>query len=169
MTEHAAAIPLAVWQDPQGNLRVMICDGGAVVNFDCWTDEREEAEYIDTSNHRDNIIAGRNAGKAGIDPPQASEFVSEQHCTWVQSMLTPHPIGVYLQPIHLTGARERIEHKIYLRTTVYGSKRFDACREMARQNGWHVQDISCAHDMMIDEPQFLAHTLSAIAATPRAA
>jgi pimeloyl-ACP methyl ester carboxylesterase len=124
---------------------------------------------IDTSNHRDKIIAARNAGRPGIDPPPASEFVSEKNSTWVQSMLTPHPIGVYLQPIHLTGARERVQHKVYLRTTGYRSKRFDACREMARQNGWYVQDISRAHDMMIDEPQLLAHTLSAIAATPRAA
>lgn len=124
---------------------------------------------IDTSNHRDNIVNDRSAGKAGIDPPHASEFVSEQHRTWVQSMMTPHPIGVYLQPIRLTGARERIGNKVYIRTTGYRSKRFDGCRDAARQNGWHVQDISCAHDMMIDEPQLLAHILTELAAAPLAA
>lgn len=123
---------------------------------------------IDTSNHRNEIIADREAGKAGIDPPQASEF-TEKHITWVQSMMTPHPIGVYLQPILLTGARERIKHKVYLRTTGYRSTRFDACRDAARNNEWIVQDISCAHDMMIDEPELLAHTLSTLAATQLAA
>jgi hypothetical protein len=69
-------------------------------------------------------------------------------------------LGVYLQPIHLTAARERIQHKVYLRTIGYPSERFDACRETAGQNGWDVQDISCTHDMMIDEPQRLAHILT---------
>jgi len=58
---------------------------------------------IYTSNHQTEIIADRNASKAGIDPPQASEF-TEKHISWVRSMMTPHPIGVYLQPI-LLGAR----------------------------------------------------------------
>ena len=124
---------------------------------------------IDTSNHRDNIIADRDAGKPGIAPPQASEFVSAQHSTWVQSMMTPHPIGAYFQPIHLTGGRERVGHKVYLRTTGYASERFDACRETARQNGWDVRDISCAHDMMIDEPQLLGHILTTFAAASLAA
>ncbi len=61
-------------------------------------------------------------------------------------------------------ARERIQHKVYIRTTGYRSTRFDACRETARQDGWHVQDISCAHDMMIDQPELLAHILSTLAA-----
>jgi pimeloyl-ACP methyl ester carboxylesterase len=123
---------------------------------------------IDTSNHQKEIIADREAGKAGIDPPQASDF-TEKHTTWVQSMMTRHPIGVYLQPIHLTGARERIKHKVYMRTTGYHSPRFDACRDTARNNGWIVQDISCAHDMMVDEPELLAHILTTLAAAPRAA
>lgn len=88
---------------------------------------------------------------------------------WVQSMMTPHPIGVYLQPILLTGARERIKHKIYMRTTGYHSPRFDACRDTARNNGWIMQDITCAHDMMIDEPELLANILTTLAATPLAA
>jgi len=123
---------------------------------------------IDTSNHQKEIIADREAGEAGIDPPQASEF-TEKHTTWVRSMMTPHPIGVYLQPILLTGARERIKHKIYMRTTGYHSPRFDACRDTAQNNGWIVQDISCAHDMMIDEPELLAHILTTLATTPLAA
>jgi len=123
---------------------------------------------IDTSNHQTEIIADRDAGKAGIDPPQASEF-TEKHTAWVRSMMTPHPIGVYLQPILLTGARERIKHRVYMRTTGYHSPRFDACRDTAQNNGWIVQDISCAHDMMIDEPELLAHILTKLAATPLAA
>ena len=59
------------------------------------------------------------------------------------------------------------KHKVYIRTTGYRSKRFDACRETARQSGWDVQDISCAHDMMVDEPELLAQILTTLAATPR--
>lgn len=45
MKGYAVAVPLPVWQDPQGNLRVTISDGGAAVSFDCWTDAGEEADY----------------------------------------------------------------------------------------------------------------------------
>src|SRR4051794_2069947 len=39
---YALAVSLPVWQDPQGNLRVTISDGGATVVFDCWTDAGDE-------------------------------------------------------------------------------------------------------------------------------
>lgn len=45
MKGYALAVPLPVWQDPQGNLRVTITDGSATVVFDCWTDAGEEADY----------------------------------------------------------------------------------------------------------------------------
>lgn len=45
---YALAVPLAVWQDPQGNLRVTISDGAAAVTFDCWNDAGEEADYVGT-------------------------------------------------------------------------------------------------------------------------
>lgn len=46
MIDRTVVVPLAVWQDPQANLRVTISDGGAAVTFDCWTDAGEEADYI---------------------------------------------------------------------------------------------------------------------------
>ncbi|MEO8379771.1 MAG: hypothetical protein ABI779_08925 [Acidobacteriota bacterium] len=45
MKGYALAVPLPVWQDPQGNLRVTISERGATVVFDCWTDAGDEADY----------------------------------------------------------------------------------------------------------------------------
>jgi hypothetical protein len=44
-TGFALAVPLPVWQNPQGNLHVTVTEGGATVIFDCWTEAGEEADY----------------------------------------------------------------------------------------------------------------------------
>jgi pimeloyl-ACP methyl ester carboxylesterase len=114
---------------------------------------------LDTTNHPDDIHAARKNGLPAIPPPAATDFVSAKQSAWVQSMMTPHPIGTYLTPIRLRGARERIEQKLYIRTTGYTSNRFNTCRDNARKTGWDIQEIPCTHDVMIDEPEQLADIL----------
>ena len=43
---YAIAVPLDIWKDPQGNLRITISGGAVRVEFDCWTDEGDEADYV---------------------------------------------------------------------------------------------------------------------------
>lgn len=43
--EIAVPIPLAVWQDPQGNLTLNHTDGLCEVLFDCWDESGEPADY----------------------------------------------------------------------------------------------------------------------------
>ena len=123
----------------------------------------------DTSNHPEKIDEALALGQPGTDHPHASEFVSAKNSAWVNDLLTKQPVGVALQPIRLTGCREAIKKKLYIRTTKYMSDRFNQCRDDARATGWQVLETLSTHDMMIDEPQLLAHTLSTLAATPLAA
>lgn len=54
----------------------------------------------------------RHKGEISNPAPKAAQFaVSERDCAWVDSKLTPQPIGVALQPIRPTGARERVVKK----------------------------------------------------------
>lgn len=123
---------------------------------------------IDTSNHQDNIIADRNAGKAGIAPPRASEFVSEK--------------DTYMGPVDDDAAPDR---RVPTTDSPYRGARARRAQGLHPNDGvsqqtlrcvprngaaecWDVQDISCAHDMMIDEPQLLAHMLTTLAASPLA-
>jgi pimeloyl-ACP methyl ester carboxylesterase len=119
---------------------------------------------IDKSNHRDEIEAAYRSGRISTAQPSAAEFeVLPANRSWVDAMMTPQPIGASLQPIHLTGARERIATKLYIRTTGYPSHRFNECRDTARKNGWRVYETSCGHDMMVDEPEQLAELLIDVA------
>ncbi|HEY2530605.1 MAG TPA: alpha/beta fold hydrolase [Xanthobacteraceae bacterium] len=55
-------------------------------------------------------------GKIASPAPPASAFrVNENDQAWVDAKLTAQPVGVMLQPIKLSGARERVGRKTYIR------------------------------------------------------
>src|SRR5579871_1637590 len=58
-------------------------------------------------------------------PPARAFGVNEKDQAWVDSKTTPQPTLVSMQPIVLTGAREKIGKKAYIRATSYPNPRFD--------------------------------------------
>lgn len=42
---YAVAVPLPIWQDPQGSLLLHVASDQAEVEFPCWTDAAEEADF----------------------------------------------------------------------------------------------------------------------------
>ena len=59
-------------------------------------------------------------------PVPAKAFnVSEENQAWVNSKMTPHPLGTSFTPIKMTGAREKIAKKTFIRLTGYQSPFFD--------------------------------------------
>lgn len=74
---------------------------------------------------------------------------------WVDSKITPQPIGVSLQALELTGARERVGTKVYVRTPLFPQSRFDAALERCKADvGWKTAVLeNCGHDPMVDDPQ----------------
>ena len=64
----------------------------------------------------------------------------------------------------LTGARERIAHKTYIRAGNYASNPFDAAKSRYTADGsWVVEAIAAGHDVMLDNPEALAYALVAAA------
>ena len=66
--------------------------------------------------------------------------------------------GGATQPIKLTGAREKIAKKTYIRAPKYPQAAFDkALAECKADSTWKavVNDAS-GHDIMVDQPQWLA-------------
>ncbi len=105
------------------------------------------------------------AGKPSWPPPDARHFgVNDADIDWVNELLTPHPIGVSRNPIRLTGARERIPKKAYIRALAYQNARFDADFEKLRHHpGWQLFEVPCGHDVMVDMPERLAEILEEVA------
>jgi pimeloyl-ACP methyl ester carboxylesterase len=97
-------------------------------------------------------------------PPAAAAFfnVNENDRAWVDAQCTPHPLKSLLQKITLTGARERIACKAYIRAANHESTPFDAALSEVRNRGWRTSKIDAGHDAMIDAPAKLADMLEGL-------
>ena len=61
---------------------------------------------------RKGMLEAVAKGEVSHGPPKAETFhVNANDRAWVDSKLTPQPVGVALQPIRLTGAREKVQTK----------------------------------------------------------
>jgi len=102
-------------------------------------------------------------GEVSRPAPKAETFhVNEQDRAWVDSKLTPQPVGVALQPIKLTGARERIAKKTYIRAPVYPQPAFDRYHAAKKADAsWRTYEVDGGHDVMVDRPQRLVEILLA--------
>jgi len=101
-------------------------------------------------------------GEPGRAPPKAAVFrVNENDRAWVDSKTTPQPNGVAVQPIKLTGAREKIAKKAYIRAPKFPQSGFDkALAECKADKTWKTYETTEAgHDVMIDTPQWLTEVI----------
>jgi pimeloyl-ACP methyl ester carboxylesterase len=112
---------------------------------------------------RDNVNAAIKRGELGIPPASAAIFnVNEKDRAYVDRKCTPQPIGTYGDPVKLTGAREKIARKTYIRAKGFNSAGFDAIAARLRADpSWNVHDMPCGHDAMIDMPDRLTELLLA--------
>ena len=111
---------------------------------------------------RDGIEAAVARGEAGRPAPDVQAFgVNEADRAWVASRLAPQPTGVYLPRIKLTGARERVARKTYIRAPKYPQPGFDqAYADCKADKTWRTFEITTAgHDVMVDDPDWLTDIL----------
>lgn len=100
--------------------------------------------------------AARAKGDVSRPGPTAAalRIQSPENAAWVDAKITPQPIGVSIDPIRLTGAREKIATKVYVRTPLFPQPRFDAALERcAGDTSWRTVVMEgCGHDPMVDDP-----------------
>ena len=108
-------------------------------------------------------VEGNAAVQAAIDkgepgfgpPPKVSDiFVAERDQAFVVSKFTSQPIGTFLQPIKLSGAREKVAKKTYVRIPKYPQPAFDkALAECKADKSWVTFELPDAgHFAMLDAP-----------------
>jgi pimeloyl-ACP methyl ester carboxylesterase len=108
------------------------------------------------------VIQGLAArGERSMPPIPAAAFaVNERDRAWVDAMCTPQPLATLTDAIALTGARERIASRTYIRADGFVSPGFDAMRARVQAaGGWRVRELPCGHDAMVDMPGELAAML----------
>jgi pimeloyl-ACP methyl ester carboxylesterase len=114
-----------------------------------------------TSPTRDRILEAASKGEVTVAPTPAAVFlVNENDRAWVDGLCVPHPLATLTERIVLTGARERIAKKLYVRAKGYASPAFDAAlAKVCERPSWNAFELACGHDIMVDMPSALAEIL----------
>lgn len=98
------------------------------------------------------------SGGVSVPPlPAEALAVAPENRAFVDANATPQPYGTFNEVIRLTGARDRIAKKTYIRATKFRSHPFDGfVKRLQSLPDWHVAEIDSGHEPMIDDPRKLA-------------
>lgn len=82
----------------------------------------------------------------------------------MNSKITPHPTKCFTETLRVTDAYQTIKEKIYVRTPAFQQPSLDAAYARCRANpDWRTSEMTCGHDMMIDQPEDVAAMIDALA------
>jgi len=138
----------------------------SIVFLDAFLPESGESLAAGASQPvKDAIAAALGRGELALKPVPAAVFrVNEKDRAWVDAKCTPHPIAALTEKIMVTGARDKIAKKSYIRAAGYPSVPFDAALAKAKSNSaWKTFEMTAGHDAMVDEPDKLADILQQVA------
>jgi len=113
----------------------------------------------------DLLRAATQRGDIGIPARTAASFnVNEKDRAWVDAMCVPQPINTFLDKMTLSGAREHIAKKSYIRALNNANPGFDKAMARAKADpSWRTYEVPCGHDVMVDMPERLAEILVEVA------
>jgi pimeloyl-ACP methyl ester carboxylesterase len=126
-----------------------------------WVDALKPA---DGQSFRDEVPFQAEDGTITRPAPKAvppTSFHDPKDAAWFLSKLTPHPVGSWLQPLKLSGARERVAKKTYIRLPKYPLAALDrAFAECKADKSWTtLENTTSGHAVMINEPDWLTGIL----------
>jgi pimeloyl-ACP methyl ester carboxylesterase len=125
------------------------------------TDGASIADHAGAAS-RAEIAAALARGELALKPPPASAFrVNRDDRAWVDAMMTPQPIATITDTIALTGARERVPKKTYIRAVRHPHREFDKAYAACKADrSWKTFETAGAgHDLMVDAPDWLTERL----------
>jgi pimeloyl-ACP methyl ester carboxylesterase len=138
----------------------------SIVFLDAFVPKNGESVQDLTGPAVKEAIAGAlQRGDVAIPPRAAEAFnVNPADRAWVDRMCVGQPIATFTDKISLTGARDRIARKSYIRAAHYANPGFDRALAEARANtAWRTYEVPCGHDVMVDMPDRLSEFLLEVA------
>ncbi|MGE3246895.1 MAG: alpha/beta fold hydrolase [Beijerinckiaceae bacterium] len=105
-------------------------------------------------------------GEVSRPGPAAASFdiADPAQVKWVDEKMTRQPLGVTFQKIKLTGARDKVPVKAYIRGGKHAQAAFDGFYEKyAADPAWRTWNMPCGHHVMLDMPRELADILEELA------
>ena len=174
-------VNLLKWEDLKGIVLVGHSYGGYIVTgvaeqmadsvasivfLDAFVPENGDSLAAGASQPvKDAIAAARSKGEIALKPVPAAVFrVNEKDRAWVDAKCTPQPIATLTDTIAVTGARDRIAKKAYIRAKGYPSVPSDAAQAKYKANAaWKSYEMTAGHDAMVDQPKELTDILIEVA------
>lgn len=134
---------------------------GSRVSSIVWVDAMKPS---DGQSFRDLVPFKAEDGAISIPAPKATRpdaFQDPKDAAWFLSKATAQPIGTWLQPVKLSGAREKVAKKTYIRLPKFPMAALDkAFAECKADNSWTVlENTTSGHPVMINEPDWLTDVL----------
>jgi pimeloyl-ACP methyl ester carboxylesterase len=149
-----------------GVAETMAAQIGSIVFLDAFVpDNGDSMAELTSGAVREQLAAAVQRGDIGVPARAAAAFlVNEKDQAWVDSLCVPQPIGTMTEKLKLTGARERIAKKSYIRAGAYPNPGFDKALDRVKADkSWRVYSVPCGHDVMVDMPERLAEILVEVA------
>jgi pimeloyl-ACP methyl ester carboxylesterase len=120
-----------------------------------------------SSTQAPEVVAGRiaaaaqSSGGLSLPAPDAQAFgLRGLDRDWVNRRQTPHPFGVYRDPLYFDATRVAELPRTYVDCTSPPAINIAASRQRARaEPGWRVVDLATGHDPMISAPHEFARIL----------
>ena len=123
-------------------------------------EEVENVNNVATTIQRVEIV-DQARGETTVSVRDAAAFrMNEKDRAWADSLANPQPIGTFLEKIRLSGARDRVARKAYIRAVGYPNVSFEKFHARATADpSWRTYEVNCGHHVMIDEPDRLTEIL----------
>ena len=139
---------------------------GSIVFLDAFMPRNGQTGLdLNSPPSRQAVLDALKRGEVSRPPtPSTSDRMSEADRNWLQARATPQPIGVSLDPIKLSGARDRIAKKAYIRARGFSNPNFDSFYDACKASGWTVFDLPSGHNVQVEMPDQLTEILLTVAA-----
>ncbi len=127
-------------------------------------DGKAMSDYWPASLRADWDAKVAASGGLSVPPISAESFgVNDRLRDWVNNNCVPHPYASFNEKIRLTGTRERVPSKVYIRAAKFRSNAFDGfLKEAQADAGWRTLTLDCGHEVMVDAPELLADVLESV-------
>jgi pimeloyl-ACP methyl ester carboxylesterase len=176
-THIADVVNVLKWEDLKGICLVAHSYGGwpvsgaleqvldrvsSIVFLDAFVPEDGQKGFDFASEFsRKGTIEAQQKGEISRPAPPATAFhVNEKDRAWVDSKLTAQPLALAFSAIRLTGAREKVAKKTYIRAPAYEQPAFDKYYAAKKADpSWRTYEVTSGHDVMVDAPDRLVEIL----------
>ncbi len=110
---------------------------GSIVFLDAFLPkDGQKGLDLNSPRSREAVLEAIARGEVSRPPmPSVSEAMKPADRQWLDAKATPQPIGVSLDPIKLTGARERVAKKAYIRARNFANPNFDEFYDTCKAAG----------------------------------